>query len=432
MTKANPVSRINPDQLKAAVKEVNEYFESLKKIYVGREAIIDKVKYAMLQKAHALFFCHPGTAKTAIAGSVFEGITGSTKFEVQMTAFMAEDGLFGPYNVKKIREEGVLEHNTHKMLPEANFANMDEFLDANPAVLRSLLSALNERKMVKGRQVLDIPLHLAYCSSNVDPYQFLKRNPQAWAVFDRIAFIDRIDYLQQPEDIAEMVKRFQYRMSNKTSLSLALETINSICDYILLPPTLIQDQLVYMKYAEAVIEYRAERRAVMLKIETDAANSDRPNDIDYKGMIFKEISDRRVCWASHQLEVNAVLDGRIAVLPEDMRSAHFVLGTSELEKNLWLKIVDKKIDEIKELKKNQLSELQVQQLQNLKGQFEDISGNGHDLETRVNGVSTLLLQLTAIKPENDTVRQVFDDLHKSVVDYKTKVAQELLTEKGLA
>ena len=425
-------TRVLPDELKVLIKKINDYFDQFKKIYIGRERVIDRVKYAMLQKAHVLFFGVPGTSKTAIAGSIFDGITSSTEFSLQMTAFMAEDAVFGSYNIKKMREEGILEHNVEKMLPQANFANLDEFLDANPAVLRSLLSALNERKMVKGRQVLDIPLHVAYCSSNVDPYLFMRRNPQAWAVFDRIAFIDRISYLDKADDISEMVKRFQYRTSSTPKKTLDLSALNSICDYVLLPPTLIQDQIIFMKYSEAAIDYRKKRKEKMQELDEQAtSNSKGEFDIDYQGIIFQDVSDRRICWASHMMEVNAVLNGRIQVLPEDMYAAHFVLGSSEIEKQIWYKIIDQKVEEIADLKKNQLSDLQMQQLENLKNQFEDIRGNGHDLETRVNGVATLVMQLNAIQPENDTVKGTFDTLKTSVEEYKQKISDELLQSKGL-
>ena len=427
-----PEERISPPQLKTAVKEINDYFDSLKKIYVGRDLIIDLVKYAMLQKSNLLFFGVPGTAKTAIADSIFQGITSSTNFEIQMTAFMADDALFGPYNIKKMRDEGIMEHNVENMLPTATFTMLDEFLDANPSVQRTLLSALNERRIIKGRQVFDLPLQLAYCATNVDPYLFLKRNPQAWAVFDRIGFIGRIDYLEKSEDISEMVKRFQYRTSKIPKGTIDLSVINSACDYIMLPPTLIQDQIIFIKYGEAIIEYRKKRREKMKEFEAEAADTVNGSfEVDYRGMIFHEISDRRVCWASYMFEVNAILSGRILVIQEDMIAAHYVLGTSDIEKDIWTEIINRKVEEINDLKQNELSDLQSQQIQHCRDQFEEIRGNGHDLLTRVNGVKTLWQQLNLIIPENDTVTKMFDPLKGDVNKYREQVGKELLEENGL-
>ena len=47
-------TRVSPEELKTLIKQVNDYFDQIKKIYVGRESVIDRVKYAMLQKAHVL------------------------------------------------------------------------------------------------------------------------------------------------------------------------------------------------------------------------------------------------------------------------------------------------------------------------------------------------------------------------------------------
>lgn len=431
--KTNNATRISPSELKEVVKKIRAYFDSFKNIYVGRDRTIDLVLYAMLQKAHLLFFGVPGTAKTAIADSIFEGITGAKKFTTQFTAFMSDDAIFGPLNIKKMREEGIYEHNTMGMLPEANLASLDEILDANPAVFRSLLSVLNERRMVKGRQVLDVPLHLAYCATNVDPFLYLKRNPQAWAVFDRITFLDRIHYLDNSTDLAEMVRRFQYKVTADTNLSIDLEMVNAVCDYILLPPTLIQDQLIFRHYGNAILEYRLKRREMIKGYEKELLERQRNGDMEVisNGVIFSEISDRRVCWASHMFEVHAVLDGRIEVLPEDMYAADLVLCTSDDERAIWKEIIDRNIEEIKETKKNTLSEMQLNTLMNLQQQFTVLRNDSHEIETRVNGVATLCHQLENIHPEGKDANDLFKELHAEIEKYKEQVTAEYLKYKGL-
>ncbi len=432
MKKSN-ATRISPNELKEVVVKIRKYFDSFKNIYVGRDRPIDLVMYAMLQKAHLLFFGNPGTAKTAIADSIFEGIAGAKKFNTQFTAFMSEDSIFGPYNIKKMREEGRLEHNIENMLPEANLASLDEVLDANPAVLRALLSVLNERRMVKGRQVLDVPLHLAYCATNVDPFWYLKRNPQAWAIFDRIAFIDQIHYLDNAGDVSEMVRRFQYKVTSDTTLSINLDMINAVCDYILLPPTLIQDQLVFLHYGAAILEYRQQRKEMIKRYENETLERQKNGDMEIvsSGVIFSEISDRRVCQASHMFEVHAVLDGRIEVMPEDMYAADLVLCTSDEERKIWEKIIDKKIEEIKETKKNNLSEMQLNTLINLQQQFNILRNDSHEIETRVNGVATLSSQLENIHPEGKDANDLFKQLHAEIEKYKEQVTAEYLRYKGL-
>lgn len=426
-------TRIPEAELHQAVTRVRKYFDTFKNIYVGRERVIELFLYAMLQKSHLLFFGVPGTAKSAIAESVFRGIDNAPEFSIQMSAFTSEDAVFGPINLRTLKEEGTQIHNVEKMLPTATFAALDEILDANPAVLRSMLSVLNERKFIKGRQILDVPLHLAYCSTNIDPYQFMKRNPQAWAVFDRINFLDRISYLDKAEDIAEMVKRFQYKTSAFSTERIDFSDIQAICDYILFPPTLIQDKLIFMKYGEAVDMYRKKRKEKMQELEKASQEKEsrgESTENHFDGIIFSEISDRRICWASHMMEVNAVLDGRTKVEPKDMYAAHFVLGTSETEKLIWEEIIATKIEEIKTLRKNEVSTMQADLLEHFREQLETMKRNTDDPETQANGIATLLKQINEIIPDNDQVTTIHQTLKVDAEKFKEEAVDAFLKSKN--
>ena len=63
-------------------------------------------------------------------------------------------------------KEGDLVTNTEGMLPEADFVFLDELLNANSAILNSLLLALNERIFRRGRQTVPLPMLLAVGASN--------------------------------------------------------------------------------------------------------------------------------------------------------------------------------------------------------------------------------------------------------------------------
>ena len=55
-----------------------------------------------------------------------------------MTRFTEPNEIFGPFDIRKLRD-GELVTNTEGMLPEASFVFLDELLNANSAILNSLL-----------------------------------------------------------------------------------------------------------------------------------------------------------------------------------------------------------------------------------------------------------------------------------------------------
>jgi len=65
--------------------------------------------------------------------------------------------IFGPIDIVKLREGKVITV-TAGMLPEAEFAFLDELFNANSAILSSLLTILNERVFRRGLETHQLPL----------------------------------------------------------------------------------------------------------------------------------------------------------------------------------------------------------------------------------------------------------------------------------
>ena len=124
----------------------------------------------------------------------FNGLKPETFFQCQFSAGITEDLVFGPINVKKLREEGIMEHNVDGMLPTAKMAFLDEFMDASDVIQRSMLEILNERSYSHPPQLLDCPLHMAVMTSN-----FMKVTENLVAVLDRILFKVDVDYIKKPD-----------------------------------------------------------------------------------------------------------------------------------------------------------------------------------------------------------------------------------------
>jgi MoxR-like ATPase len=100
-------------------------------------------------------------------------------FDYLLTRFTEPNELFGPFDIRKLRE-GELLTNTEGMLPEASLVFLDELLNANSAILNSLLVALNERIFRRGKETRPLAALMFVSASN-----HLPEDDALQALFDR-------------------------------------------------------------------------------------------------------------------------------------------------------------------------------------------------------------------------------------------------------
>jgi MoxR-like ATPase len=100
-------------------------------------------------------------------------------FDYLLTRFTEPNELFGPFDIRRLRE-GELQTNTEGMLPEASLVFLDELLNANSAILNSLLVALNERVFRRGKETRPLAALMFVGASN-----HLPEDDALHALFDR-------------------------------------------------------------------------------------------------------------------------------------------------------------------------------------------------------------------------------------------------------
>ncbi len=141
-----------------------EVLEPLKASFVGKDEIIDLLGLCLAARENLFLLGPPGTAKSALVQGVARQIEGRV-FDYLLTRFTEPNEIFGPFDIRKLRE-GELETNTAGMLPEADFVFLDELLNANSAILNSLLLVLNERVFRRGRETRPLPTLMVVGASN--------------------------------------------------------------------------------------------------------------------------------------------------------------------------------------------------------------------------------------------------------------------------
>ena len=143
---------------------VTEVLEPLKRAFVGKDQIVDLIGVALVAGENLFLLGPPGTAKSALIFELGRRISGRT-FEYLLTRFTEPNELFGPFDIRRLRE-GDLVTNTEGMLPEASLVFLDELLNANSAILNSLLMVLNERVFRRGREIRPLPTLAVFAASN--------------------------------------------------------------------------------------------------------------------------------------------------------------------------------------------------------------------------------------------------------------------------
>ena len=142
----------------------SDVLEPIKERLVGKDEIIEVLGVSLIAGENTFLLGPPGTAKSALVNELAARL-GGTSFDYLLTRFTEPSELFGPFDLRRLRE-GDLVTNTEGMLPEADFVFLDELLNANSAVLNSLLLTLNERVFRRGRETRAVPMLLAIGASN--------------------------------------------------------------------------------------------------------------------------------------------------------------------------------------------------------------------------------------------------------------------------
>ncbi|MEW6733040.1 MAG: AAA family ATPase [Acidobacteriota bacterium] len=150
----------------------------LRQRFVGKSEIIDLIAVTAIAQENLLLLGPPGTAKSDLIATFAAHLQGQY-FQYLLTKFTEPNEIFGPIDLNKLRE-GIVITNTEAMLPDAEFAFLDEVFNANSAILNSLLTILNERTFRRGRQRQSLKLFAVFGASNALPEDESLR-----ALFDR-------------------------------------------------------------------------------------------------------------------------------------------------------------------------------------------------------------------------------------------------------
>jgi len=178
---------------------VAEVLTPMKEAFVGKDEIIDLMGICLIAGENLFLLGPPGTAKSALVHDLAQRLRGRS-FEYLLTRFTEPNELFGPFDIRRLRE-GELVTNTEGMLPEASLIFLDELLNANSAVLNSLLTVLNERMFRRGRETRELPVLMVVGASN-----HLPEDEALMALYDRFLVRARCENVD-PDRLGDVLVR---------------------------------------------------------------------------------------------------------------------------------------------------------------------------------------------------------------------------------
>ena len=274
------------------IDHLHSILNHLKTIFVGKDDIIDLMGICLAGRENLFLLGPPGTAKSAMVRELSKLINGKT-FEYLLTRFTEPNELFGPFDIRRLRE-GDLVTNTEGMLPEANLIFLDELLNANSAILNSLLMVLNEKVFRRGRENRPLPAVMIVGASN-----HLPEDEALHALFDRFLIRVKCDYVDPV--LLNNVLDAGWKLEQKTMAD---------------NPGISADEIFQIQAMISQVDLLAIRPLYINLVET----------LRNAGV---QVSDRRAVKLQRLIAASALLCKRTKAIPSDMWVMRYIWDTEE-------------------------------------------------------------------------------------------------------
>lgn len=188
-------------------EKLNKLTAELNATFLERSELTEALMLALLSANNLAVIGPPGTSKSAQTRALVGAITGCEYFEAALSKHRPAEAIFGPIDLKELRETGNYRLKRSGFITDAHVAFLDEGFKMSPVLGHDLLPTLNERVYHEndgtGRSTHKIPLSTTIIASNEFPTD---ENDDAAALYDRVLFRLIVDYLDSSDSFAALLK----------------------------------------------------------------------------------------------------------------------------------------------------------------------------------------------------------------------------------
>jgi MoxR-like ATPase len=189
------MSTFSRDRADLARKKILGLVETLGRYLVGREEVIRLLALATTAGEPMLLLGPPGTAKSDVIYKFAQaiGVGSHDYFEYMITAFTEPSEIIGPVDIKALRELGVYQRRLEGKLADAKVVFLDEIFNGNSAILNTLLTVMNEKKVYDAGK----PKHLDKLIGFFAATNQIPEREELSALKDRFVIKVKLDPVQQ-------------------------------------------------------------------------------------------------------------------------------------------------------------------------------------------------------------------------------------------
>ena len=213
------------------------YIDRLSAEFVGRREIIELMAVAVIAGEPMLLLGPPGTAKSEMIVKFCRGLglENGDYFEYMITAFTEPSEIVGPVDIKSLREDGVYRRILDGKIADSRVVFLDEIFNGNSAILNTLLTVMNERKIYQAGTALALDrLAGFFAASNGVP-----ERSELDALKDRFvikAFVDQVHRDSFSELLGAGLRNDVHRAANRTPWivpdAVSLDDFENVMDFL--------------------------------------------------------------------------------------------------------------------------------------------------------------------------------------------------------